>query len=233
MATYCMSDIHGDYEKYRAMLAKIDLEDRDTLFVIGDVVDRGTGSMKILMDMMIRPNVIPLIGNHEYMALQCLEFLRQEVTEESISRMDAGLMEGLLEWKEVGGDATIDEFRKLSPEEQDDILDYLEEFTLTDEVTAGGNTFVLAHSGLQNFSEDRALEDYEPFEVLFEKPDYSRRYYADKYTVSGHVPTRTIPENPRPDRIYINNGNINIDCGCGYGGTLGAIRLDDLKEFYV
>lgn len=233
MAVYCMSDIHGDYEKYHEMLRLIDLKDRDILFVIGDVVDRGRGSMKILMDMMMRPNVIPMIGNHEYMALQCLSFLRQEVTEESIAKMDAGLMEGLLEWKEVGGDTTIDEFRTLSPEEQEDILEYLEEFTLTEEVSAGGNTFVLAHSGLLNFSEDRDLDDYEPFEVLFEKPDYSRRYYSDRYIVSGHVPTRTIKENPAPDRIYINNGNIAIDCGSGYGGTLGAIRLDDLKEYYV
>ena len=233
MAIYCMSDIHGDFERYKKMLAAIDLMDTDLLFVIGDVVDRGTGSMEILKDMMMRSNVIPMIGNHEYMALNCLDFLTEEITEESISRMDPELMEGILQWQEVGGQATMDSFRKLSQEDKEDILEYLSEFTLVEEVEAGGKSFVLAHSGLLNFDEERDLDSYEPYEVLFERPDYDRRYFKDKYVVSGHVPTRNIEENPSPDRIYINSGNIAIDCGCGYGGTLGAIRLDDLKEFYV
>ena len=65
MAIYCMSDIHGEYEKYIQMLELIELSDEDTLYVLGDVIDRGPGSVDILMDMMRRPNVIPLIGNHE------------------------------------------------------------------------------------------------------------------------------------------------------------------------
>ena len=233
MAIYCMSDIHGDYERYKRMLSEIDLMDSDLLFIIGDVVDRGTGSMEILKDMMMRANVIPMIGNHEYMALNCLEFLTQEITEESIKEMDSGLMEGILQWQAVGGQATMDSFRALSQEDKEDILDYLSEFTLVEEVEAGGKSFVLAHSGLLNFDENRDLGSYDPYEVLFERPDYGRRYFKDKYIVSGHVPTRNITENPAPDRIYTSNGNIDIDCGCGYGGTLGAIRLDDLKEFYV
>ena len=39
MAIYCMSDIHGDYERYKRMLSEIDLMDSDLLFIIGDVVD--------------------------------------------------------------------------------------------------------------------------------------------------------------------------------------------------
>ena len=36
-----MSDIHGEYDKYLAMLEQIDLSEDDTLYVLGDVVDRG------------------------------------------------------------------------------------------------------------------------------------------------------------------------------------------------
>ena len=75
MATYCIGDIHGEYEKYLDMLGIIDFSDEDTLFVIGDVIDRGHGGISILKDMMMRPNVIPIIGNHEYMAVSCLKFL--------------------------------------------------------------------------------------------------------------------------------------------------------------
>ena len=34
-------------------------------------------------------------------------------------------------------------------------------------------------------------------------------------------------------RIYRGNGHIAIDCGAVWGGTLGCIRLEDLREFYV
>lgn len=42
---YAMSDIHGCYEKYRDMLETIKFAADDTLYVLGDVLDRGrTGS---------------------------------------------------------------------------------------------------------------------------------------------------------------------------------------------
>ena len=40
MPTYVMSDIHGEYEKYCRMLEKIALSEEDTLYILGDVVDR-------------------------------------------------------------------------------------------------------------------------------------------------------------------------------------------------
>ena len=46
--TYVMSDIHGQYEKYAQMLEKISFSDEDTLYILGDVLDRGDHSMKIL-----------------------------------------------------------------------------------------------------------------------------------------------------------------------------------------
>lgn len=38
---YCMSDIHGDLEKFHSMLQLIRFSAKDTLFVIGDIIDRG------------------------------------------------------------------------------------------------------------------------------------------------------------------------------------------------
>lgn len=40
MSVYCISDIHGEYEKFIKMLELIELSDSDTLYVIGDVLDR-------------------------------------------------------------------------------------------------------------------------------------------------------------------------------------------------
>lgn len=233
MPTYCISDIHGDYEKYIKLLELIKFKDDDILYVIGDVIDRGNQSIRILQDMMLRANVIPIIGNHEYMAISCLKFLMNDIREDSINNIDNDIIQGLLEWQKVGGQTTIDEFRKLSKEEQYDIIDYLEEFSLYETVNISRKEFILVHAGLSNFSEDKALDDYQLYEMVFEKPDYDRIYYNDKYLVTGHYPTRAIVNNLNPDYIYKANNHIAIDCGCVFGGQLGAICLDTGQEFYI
>ena len=35
MATYVISDIHGEYEKFMELLEEIELEENDTLYVLG------------------------------------------------------------------------------------------------------------------------------------------------------------------------------------------------------
>ncbi|MBD5474847.1 MAG: fructose-bisphosphatase class III [Lachnospiraceae bacterium] len=67
--TYVISDIHGNFEKYEDMLELIHLSDEDGLYVIGDVIDRGPDGIKILKDVMERPNAHMILGNHELMAL--------------------------------------------------------------------------------------------------------------------------------------------------------------------
>ena len=62
---YIVSDIHGCYEQYLALLEKIHFFEADELYVLGDVVDRGPEPIKVLQDMMKRPNVIFILGNHE------------------------------------------------------------------------------------------------------------------------------------------------------------------------
>jgi serine/threonine protein phosphatase 1 len=39
--TYVIADIHGCYEQYKALLEKINFSASDTLYVLGDVIDRG------------------------------------------------------------------------------------------------------------------------------------------------------------------------------------------------
>ena len=84
------SDLHGDYEGYMTILEKMRFSKEDVLYVLGDVLDRGREGIKILQHMMMCPNIYPILGNHEYMGTKCLRFLLQEITEESITSLDAG-----------------------------------------------------------------------------------------------------------------------------------------------
>lgn len=242
---YAMADIHGQYDKYISMLKKISFSDEDVLFILGDVIDRGSHGMKILKDMMMRTNIYPILGNHEYMAKTALPWLMQEITEDTVNNIDPEMMQGLIEWMNVGGSASIAEFRSLSREEQESIMDYLSEFELYDSVQAGGKKFVLVHAGLCNFDEKRPLEDYDLSEVLFHRPDYDVQYFNNKYLVTGHTPTRIayaaeqgvlleeLTNFEYKDVIFKKNNHIAIDCGSSFGGKLGCICLDTLEEYYV
>ena len=57
---YAMSDLHGEYQKYLAMLEKIKFNQEDTLYLLGDLVDRGPEPVKILHH--AAAQCVPLIG---------------------------------------------------------------------------------------------------------------------------------------------------------------------------
>ena len=82
IVTYVMSDIHGQYDMFMELLGKIELKDTDILYVLGDVLDRGPHPIKTLQQLMKMSNVICMVGNHELMALECLEFLMKEMESE-------------------------------------------------------------------------------------------------------------------------------------------------------
>ena len=231
--TYVMSDLHGRYDLYVKMLDRIGFSDEDELFVLGDVVDRGPEPMKILTDMSMRPNVYPILGNHDYMAEYLLGKLSAQITEDNCdTHLTAEDLSALAGWLTDGGQTTMEAFRRLTPDEREGILDYLAEFSPYEELTVGNNRFVLVHAGLADFDPARPLEEYELYGLITTYTDYSKRYFADRYLVTGHVPTGRIDETCS-GKIYRKHGHIAIDCGAVWGGTLGCIRLEDLREFYV
>ena len=94
--------------------------------------------------------------------------------------------------------------------------------------------YVLVHAGIENFSADKDLDEYTPEDFLWERADYTRRYFPGNriYLVSGHTPTPLI----RPDKkplVYEGNGHIAIDCGCVFGGMLAAYCVETGKAAYV
>ena len=63
--TYVMSDIHGMGELLENMLEKLSFSEEDTLYILGDMIDRGPDPAKVLDIASSRGNIIPLRGNHE------------------------------------------------------------------------------------------------------------------------------------------------------------------------
>ena len=233
IATYVISDIHGQYEMFMELLEKISLKETDMLYILGDVVDRGPHPIKTLRKIMEMPNVICLVGNHEFMALECLEFLMKEVTDASIRSLDDKILHNLAIWLCNGGQSTIDELRQLDIETKQEVINFIKEFLMYEELSVNGKDYLLVHAGLGNYAPNKDIEDYSLKELIWMRPDYDMEYFSNRFVVTGHTPTQNIRENPRPGYIYQKNNHIAIDCGATFpGGRLAAICLDTGEEFY-
>lgn len=231
--TYVMSDLHGQYQPYKKMLDIIGFSDSDDLYVLGDVVDRGPESAELLHDMSLRANVYPLLGNHDVTARYILRRLCQEITEDNYATgLDGELLHALAMWQFDGGQATLDSFRRQSPDERDALLDYLDEFEPYETVEVGGKRFVLVHGGIAYDKRTLPLDKQDVTELVLTRPDYSKRYYNNTYLVTGHTPTVNIDPS-YSGKIWQANGHIALDCGAGHGLRLGCLRLEDFAEFYA
>ncbi|MCL1983316.1 MAG: metallophosphoesterase [Clostridiales bacterium] len=234
---YVISDIHGCYRQYMKMLGKIGFADDDKLYVLGDVVDRGPEPIEVLMDMSVRANVIPIMGNHEYIAYFILKQLLLEFTDKNLVQHFVGGIADFYQkigaWVKIGGKSTLEGFGKLPQDDREAVVDYLSEFSLYEIVEVNGKNFILTHSGPPRMTEN--IDRLDAFDFATSKTDYDKVYFKDAFTVTGHIPTFRIDETCR-GRIYRKNNHIAIDTGAPFikaGGALSCICLDTDEEFYV
>ena len=232
---YCTSDIHGfPIESFFRLLEKGDFGDQDTLYILGDVIDRNSdGGVAMLRWMMNQPNVEFILGNHEAKLLSC-SFLFEEITDESIDHLNFQQMQLLLQWMQNGSQPTMTSLRELKKKDPDalnDLLDYLRDAPLYSVVSAGGRDFVLVHSGLGNFSQEKKLSEYTPDDLLWTRPSPDERYFPDIMTILGHTPTGYLFG--EKGKMFRTDTWIDIDTGASGGGSPMLLRLDDMKEFYA
>ena len=242
--TYVMADIHGMYNSYETMLRKIHFRGEDTLYILGDVVDRGKDGIRIIQDLMWRDNVTLLLGNHEDMMLHV-------VTLEDMSGEE--YLKGMYQWARNGGSVTAHTFFEcLNYKEQAKIIAYLEECPLfLPNIEVSGRKYYLVHA-CPDFEEladgidasvitrdslfvlpDREAELLKT-RVLWKRLKGTEQTPMDCTVVFGHTPTYYYQDTV-PMTCWRSHNIIDIDCGCSIpekGGRLCCLRLDDEKEFY-
>ncbi|SES94027.1 serine/threonine protein phosphatase 1 [Pseudobutyrivibrio sp. C4] len=230
---YVISDIHGYYNQFVEILDLIKLKDTDTLYVLGDVVDRGPNPIKTLLKLMEMSNVVCIVGNHELMALDGLRFFNTEITTTSVDSIDVELLGNLIDWQRNGSASTIEEFKSLDQELRNEILNFIVDFSMYEELIINGQKYLLVHAGLGEYSPQKTIEDYSLKNLVWDRANYNIQYFEDTIVVTGHTPTQFIEGNQNPGRIYKNLNHIAIDCGCGMpDGRLAAICLETGEEFY-
>jgi serine/threonine protein phosphatase 1 len=102
--TIVLGDIHGHLAALRALLEAIGPRPDDTIITLGDYVDRGPDSRRVidrLIELKAQCRLIPLMGNHDEMFLEIC----------------GGRTELFDDWLFFGGDATVASYHGRVPEE--------------------------------------------------------------------------------------------------------------------
>lgn len=242
MATYVMSDIHGQLVAFNKMLERINFKQgeksEDTLYLLGDYVDWGARSIETLLKVieMSKTNTHCLMGNHDLMMYKTIS-CNYESLDEAFSKSKVFKL-----WASNLGDETFKHYLDLDRHDKDKIKAWLSKLRyFVPDVEVNGRKFYLCHS--KPFVKGMKFED-----VVWQRLDKGRLprqfivKYPDTTLISGH--TITVHYNSTDENgkyaIYYDNVCPFIDIDCGAKGLgikentrLACIRLDDMTEYYV
>ncbi len=227
---YVVSDIHGMYDRYEKLLEVIAFKDTDTLYLLGDVIDRGPDGIRIMQDIMKRKNVVMFLGNHEHMMLMHL----------------AGLDTRSWTMPNNGGKVTLEDFLKLSREEREQIVLYLNDSYIVKHLCINGRRFALSHIGVFRDDKDRLTKKVtfrSSQDMVWGQHRYDPgniRYYPEELCpttfISGHIITRRyrniyFDDDSIYEQIFDNGCRyIDIDCGCALGMGAGYLACLSINE---
>lgn len=207
---YAVSDIHGDLAMYNHIIKQLNKD--DTLYIVGDVIDRGSSGIMILQDIMKRPNVELLLGNHEWFLIMSMAFGSEYIMNTWISRQN-------------GGEATAQSLILLPSIEYDNLLDYLLSRKVCEKLVVNNKKFVLVHGCYYNDIED--ITEFENSKLVYNclwdselLTAVSDKNNTDIY-IHGHVPIGNAGlNNPYLDNCrYVDGGNIFGGCQILYNLT--------------
>lgn len=224
---YVISDIHGEYDLFRLLLESIKFSEKDTLYICGDILDKGTQPVRLAKAVSMIKNAKCILGNHEYEFLKYYHSLLQSSPknfDEVLRALQAYFPDDgcLLDWE------TVDWI--------EDLPAYIEE-----------DEFICVHAGIPTGTSHRPLSLEEiPVEQLI----YDRRFKdpdclpdTPKCVFFGHTQTDCICGEHKilgyrrdvsvPAKTVGDFVKIHLDTGAWASGVLGCFCIDTLKAIYV
>lgn len=230
--TYVMSDIHGYGERFENVMKKINLQPNDTLYILGDVIDRYPDGIRLLRKIMKMPNVKMLLGNHEYMMMNYLVYPVSDRIDKWERQHKKEERKRL--WYQNGGFVTHEYLKHIRKDIRQGVFDFIEQLPINITIEVNGQKYLLVHGGVEanynprNFKY-RSSKEY----AVWSRNSENEEIPDDTILIFGHTPTLRY-QYDIPARLWKGTNRLGIDCGCGYGdmGRLLCLRLDDMTEFY-
>ena len=263
MATYAIGDIQGCYSSFQHLLGHIDFNPaRDRLWLVGDLINRGSGSLEVLRWVyQYQSSIVTVLGNHDLHALA--------VAEGFVDSHDSDNLQALLD----------------APD-RDQLFSWLRHQSMI----YAEHGYLMVHAGLlPQWNARQALALGAEVEAALRSPDY-RDFLAQMYgnlpnhwdeqlqgidrlrlitnaltrlrvctleggidfkfkgklpdVPAGYMPWFDVPERQSADTVIIcghwsalglqlRENLFAIDTGCLWGGALTALRLEDRQVFQV
>lgn len=225
MATYFISDIHGEYNLFIKLLKKINFNNNDTLYICGDIIDKGKDSVKLIKFISNQKNIFAIMGNHEYTFAQYVKSIVEiygKNNQEDIMKKIEGYFPYSTE--------------QLSQQDILYILD-LPYYIETDE-------FICIHAGLEIVNNkiipmERQDHNYMVYDRRFKNSTFDP---INKTILFGHTPCfydqingkfiKTLKDNCN-DNNFLSYAKIRLDTGVSHIRMLGVLRKEDMEEIYI
>lgn len=134
MAIYVTSDAHGHVRALDEALSKISLTSDDTLYVLGDMIDRGPDPVGVIKLVRSLPNARVLKGNHEQIMLDAI--IGQDP-------LDAET------WDINGGWTTREQLNDMEFEAYEEFVRWMAALPLYAVVETAERPYLLVHAGIQ------------------------------------------------------------------------------------
>jgi diadenosine tetraphosphatase ApaH/serine/threonine PP2A family protein phosphatase len=201
--TIAIGDVHGCADEFEELLTKLKLKPEDRLIQVGDLVNRGPDSHRVI-ELARKYQVESIIGNHELRLLTA----RKKNKPSLLNQYDQTTVEQLTadDW----------EYLKAMPK-------FLYDAQIDTVIVHGG---FLPNKPWQTQGSDLITN----IQVIDKKGKPAKRSdapdaapWADSW---GGSPFVVYGHTPRP-RVFERKGSIGIDTGCVYGGHLTAYIIED------
>jgi bis(5'-nucleosyl)-tetraphosphatase (symmetrical) len=263
MTTYAIGDIQGCFHSFQALLKKIQFHPaHDKLWFVGDLVNRGPGSLAMLRWMFDhQDNVVTVLGNHDLHTLVVAEgFVNPHRSDTLQDLLDAPDAPQLLNWLRNQRLAYMDHGFLLVH------AGLLPQWTVTQAISLSNDvekalqgddyhTFLAHMYGNEPASWDEDLNGWDRLRVITnamtrmrvctEEGDMEFKFKGELANIpAGYQPWFKTPHRASIDTpivfghwsalgLYQADNVHAIDTGCLWGGTLTAMRLEDKAIFQV
>lgn len=202
-----IGDIHGCFDTFMELKAKLPADCR--IISVGDIIDRGPQIEKTV-DYFREHNIEMVLGNHEHMAIEALEFI--SLTD--LKRTNYELYG--TDWMYNGGKEMLAQYSSRSK-----LIDDIESFrslpiTFDTDITYNNLPVVVSHAQLPSHY---VMQD---FPILQSDTPYAQTLVWNRnvstsptpfFNVHGHTPTDCYYKNGEP---ILTNYFLNLDTGCCY-----------------
>jgi bis(5'-nucleosyl)-tetraphosphatase (symmetrical) len=263
MATFAIGDLQGCYQEFRELLDLIQFDhEKDRLWLVGDVVNRGPGSLAILRFIIgLKDAVIMVLGNHDLHLLMvaegCASLHRNDTLQEILEAPDRDELLHWLRWQKLlhldGNYVMV--HAGLLPSWSIAQAALLAKMVETALRSPNFHELCSHMYGNQPDHWDDSLEGYPRLRVIINAMTRMRLCTPDgrmdfvhkgpaRDMPAGYLPWFEAPNRASRDAtiicghwsalgLQIRDNLIALDTGCLWGGSLTAIRLEDRRIFQV